>query len=817
MLACEDTGCTDIVARTTTNDNGSYTLNIPAGTSPRALVVKVQHADGAKMVCDVSGGCGSTAFGDDIDMDQNLNLRSTAVVDPTATRVDSHITPLTELATVAAIKSRGEGRALNAEAISQGEKAVRTLFGLGEGLQLSKVAPVDITKADAKGSDEQLSISLLSAGFATGNDATTRITDLAAAVAGTSGTISATLLTEINTAAKDAASSTTATTIKDNAALTTKLTESLTTAKTSLGCADDTTTATCTVTVEETTATSDELAALGNNSKAARALVADMRTLGVEVTKQFHDYDPETDTTGLFAQTEAISEVFGSDMEVAAEGMASILEAVATKIDGWYQGSNETSWTFTAADDGFDGTLSRAGERWTLTEATYTSKENTSKNMKLSLDVTTPTVVGQSNITVSIQKLEASSGAVALKINENSRLNIVTNGAVTQAEWGPDGNFTDDRYVETLTLDAGASITHGTGADQLAFTGQLKFEAGTTEAQRSFNQGAESIADAILPKMMQLDGKFTGKDGLHLTAKATATLDNYSSYRYYLEDDSPENLVKESLDTTNDKLVLTLGDETDYAKLSLQLVKHDNITNQISYQCEAQGQGRCGDLGRIGGWHDGEGFKIRLNDHYNTESILAALQSHYGIRDRLFGLVELNHPEYGELQISVNAFDPTTGGSKSIIESAITDVNKDNRYAKFSVTVETSAKIAATLPEMDIKLQGQRTGFEAGNGQLELGWTATGGTRKFLRLNVTTEGDEATSVLTVTDSAGTTMRLTQGSEADRGNNLVGRIIKDGTTYAEIKDESDILVVYHLFNEDGTKATEETGVEITTLF
>src|SRR5690606_37400244 len=168
--ACVATNCTgdnDPIATTTTSpDDGSYTLNIPANNAG-TLVIRVSQQDGAKMICDVPTGCDVVAFGAEADMEEGLSLRSVTTVDASATTVEAHVSPLTELVTAAAIESRGGLGTLNADAVSKGSAAVRTLLGLGEGSDLTKIKPVDITMAEAANADTAaLQLSLLAAAFA---------------------------------------------------------------------------------------------------------------------------------------------------------------------------------------------------------------------------------------------------------------------------------------------------------------------------------------------------------------------------------------------------------------------------------------------------------------------------------------------------------------------------------------------------------------------------------------------------------------------------------------------------------------------------
>src|SRR5690606_26570758 len=283
--ACVATNCTGdndpIATATTSTTDGSYTLNIPANNAG-TLVIRVSQQDGAKMICDVPAGCGNgVLFGQQADMETGLSLRSVTTVDASATTVEAHVSPLTELVTAAAIESRRGLGTLNADAVSKGSAAVRTLLGLDEGTDLTKIKPVDITKAEAANADTAaLQLSLLAAAFADTSGTTNgtiqeKIESFTQAIA--DGSVDQTALEGLTTSATAALTKA----ATENTELAAKQEE----IQTELDAAQDEATAgcsesECTVEIPAAEVDNSEKQQLSVNVQAVKALVADVRTLG---------------------------------------------------------------------------------------------------------------------------------------------------------------------------------------------------------------------------------------------------------------------------------------------------------------------------------------------------------------------------------------------------------------------------------------------------------------------------------------------------------------------------------------------------------
>src|SRR5690554_20881 len=324
--ACISTDCSDSadpIASSTTKADGSYELGV-TGAGDKTIVIRVRHQAGAKMVCDVADGCGTNInFGDLVDMEQNLTLRSVTHVDSTATKITGNVTPLTELVTVAAIES-SPGQ-LSPDAITKGSTAVKTLLGLSAEIDLIGTKPIDITKADADVSDTTaLQLSALSAAFAdTGGSISIqeKIANIAKAVSGDSASVSdlEALTTSAISTLGEAGEKNTA--IKNQAD---NIKRQLDEAKDAA--TKDCENSQCGVEVEES---NNATVIIVTNPKAVKALVEDVRALGWEVYPALRDAaDPDSDNynDNLIGQADEAAKIIDGHLETAVGGLAELTE-----------------------------------------------------------------------------------------------------------------------------------------------------------------------------------------------------------------------------------------------------------------------------------------------------------------------------------------------------------------------------------------------------------------------------------------------------------------------------------------------------------
>ncbi len=144
---------TTLLASTTTNAEGKYTL--PAFEHDGPVLVKLKTSASTQATCDSAVGCDDGSgtpvpFGDKYDFnDANFDLSAVLPSATEASEQELMVTPVTHMAAVrvqAAVVSGG-GTITGAE-VEGLNRATATLLGL-DGIDINKVAPVDITSATA--------------------------------------------------------------------------------------------------------------------------------------------------------------------------------------------------------------------------------------------------------------------------------------------------------------------------------------------------------------------------------------------------------------------------------------------------------------------------------------------------------------------------------------------------------------------------------------------------------------------------------------------------------------------------------------------
>ncbi|MEH6449830.1 MAG: hypothetical protein V7765_14235 [Oleispira sp.] len=154
---------TTLLASTTTNSEGKYTLPAIEHTGP--ILVKLKTSAATKATCDSAVGCSDAsgnkvAFGDIYDFNDSDFSLSTVLPDAAAAAEQGlMVTPVTHLAAVRAIASG----ATTSEEIAATNRATATLLGL-DGIDINSIAPVDITdpaKTNAGSAEQQLYATLV--------------------------------------------------------------------------------------------------------------------------------------------------------------------------------------------------------------------------------------------------------------------------------------------------------------------------------------------------------------------------------------------------------------------------------------------------------------------------------------------------------------------------------------------------------------------------------------------------------------------------------------------------------------------------------
>src|SRR5690606_12659055 len=153
-----------------------------------------------------------------------------------------------------------------------------------------------------------------------------------------------------------------------------------------------------------------------------------------------------------------------------------------------------------------------------------------------------------------------------------------------------------------------------------------------------------------------------------------------------------------------------------------------------------------------------------------VDNILQSLPVHelywtledFRLQDATFGSVIF--PDNWE-----DKYEQLSESNRTVTFNAVLDNNAgyedtEANHILATITAELTGKLSANLPAADVKLQLQRTGFQAGKADLTLGWTENGSSRKFLQLSAQGAGNtdaelEQNLRVTLSDAAGTTVRL----------------------------------------------------------
>ena len=153
------------IATGTTDATGAYSIDIPEDsgvTTGSLLVVTVKAGPNTTMVCDVPSGCGTVAFGADVDLsgDTDFQLRAAAPAPAPNGVLQVNMSALTELAVALAEENGG----LNDANYAAAESQIADLFGLTS-TDFASFPVVDVTTETGDGvSADALKASLISAG-----------------------------------------------------------------------------------------------------------------------------------------------------------------------------------------------------------------------------------------------------------------------------------------------------------------------------------------------------------------------------------------------------------------------------------------------------------------------------------------------------------------------------------------------------------------------------------------------------------------------------------------------------------------------------
>jgi hypothetical protein len=172
------------IAATTTDENGQYSLTLPAGYAG-AVKVKITAAADTTMKCDIPTGCSGdslVAFGEDYPLPAGFNLSALVPVVTNGATVSANISAMTDMAAARVQQLADGGPGFSADLIAAQNSQVGDLFGL---TSLLVYEVVDITNPDAVAgaSDADRKAAMLSAALLSAALAETGATDLVAAMA----------------------------------------------------------------------------------------------------------------------------------------------------------------------------------------------------------------------------------------------------------------------------------------------------------------------------------------------------------------------------------------------------------------------------------------------------------------------------------------------------------------------------------------------------------------------------------------------------------------------------------------------------------
>ncbi|SFC05749.1 hypothetical protein SAMN05660443_1361 [Marinospirillum celere] len=122
------------------------------------------------------------------------------------------------------------------------------------------------------------------------------------------------------------------------------------------------------------------------------------------------------------------------------------------------------------------------------------------------------------------------------------------------------------------------------------------------------------------------------------------------------------------------------------------------------------------------------------------------------------------------------------------------ETNEENGWAQLSFDAKIeSARLSPNLPELALEAKVRRTSYEQGNAELVASWQVQGESQQMLKLRVDIDDSRPTpDLFYLSDGQGTEMQLIEGQSP-----VIARIMRDGTVYASITEESGLVLVNYL--------------------
>lgn len=619
---------------TTTDEKGAYSITAPTDRA-RTLIVTATHKAGAQMVCDIPAGCGKDViFGDKVNMPEDLSLRTLAPVSATSNKVESHISPITELVTAAAIVSSTDAKYLSADAISKGSDAVRNMLGLPMGGDLTAIEPIDVTDEDALKninadtlSLNMVSVALAGSNFTTMSDNLEKFTKAIA-----DASVSTGLLGELNTASQDL--------LKKSPVPN----ENKVAVEEAIKSANANATKDCDKTCSVAVSPSDVPADASKDPNVAniRSLVGDIRTVGTDIYKDMNQAlaegeDGFAQNTVMYEIDEA-SAIFDKNLEQVIYSFSEIAGLLSLRIEAEYMLGSEYmkdvglklsdlakaqfkewhEWEVEAKNQCIDfqnlndnvefcnyftyGTqeeleegaeeyaklfgdalISRNDNVWTIKNAQYGVGED---KVTVNIEVNFSGIPENGATDTLLLELTAtaSNSAVTFNINQGKfALDFSENVQLEKDEYcngdeNEDGCVGEKGFV--WELESLPFITRG---ELLANASITAVAEGVT---RTFNGEMQLIVEtpqaqrdknknnwaAVLPEFVKLSGGFESSKGVSVSAAISAELDN-SQFTYIAE--NTETDVPYTITLSDDRKIIDvqLGDEANNITFQLLAIE----------------------------------------------------------------------------------------------------------------------------------------------------------------------------------------------------------------------------------------------------
>lgn len=150
-----------VVAETTTDDNGEYTLKVDEKYQGKALLVELSVNSNTTFICDALEGCGDKAYGEDVKPESAFAMSSLVKTSVGQGTITGHITPFSHMAAKNA-QTRMKSGADASNALLQANSELAQLLGVN----IATITPVDITKSTGAPSEDEQMLALQLAAFA---------------------------------------------------------------------------------------------------------------------------------------------------------------------------------------------------------------------------------------------------------------------------------------------------------------------------------------------------------------------------------------------------------------------------------------------------------------------------------------------------------------------------------------------------------------------------------------------------------------------------------------------------------------------------